>query len=138
MLAADREMSRRLRKVLETDPDAFSRAMAKVQMAGAGWMSLFPRIPAGRVTREVLAMLLADYENRNAHGAPVSKSAWLKRRAEHGFKYGHTYGEYSWGTVDAIEAQLKNARRLLRADPDFKDEVDEFRREFLANGVGRW
>lgn len=138
MLAADREMSRRLRKLFETDPDAFSRAVAKVQMAGSGWKSLFPRIPAGRITREVLAMLLADYENRNAHGAPVSKSAWLKRRAEHGFKYGHTYGEYSWSTVDAIEKQLKNARAILRADPDFKDEVDAFRRTFLANRIGLW
>jgi hypothetical protein len=125
-----------LRKLFDRYPKAFEAVMGVLGVSAEDWEELLPPRSSNRISREDLAQLLGDY--RNARDLGWGRSDYFTKVAEDGWPWGGVgvlevnYHSGIWNTPEAVEAQLKNAERLAKADPVFAEDVN-FWQDCLAD-----
>jgi hypothetical protein len=119
-----------LRKLFDRYPKAFGAVMSVLGVSVEDLDEVLPPRSSNRVSRTDLAQLLGDY--RNARDLGWGRLDYLRKAAEDGWHWGGVSvleGNYQsgiWNTPDAIEAQLKRAERLVKNDPAFAEDVDDW------------
>jgi hypothetical protein len=122
------QVKRALRKLYDKYPVAFEWFIGVLQRSGESWRRQLPLMEKGngdkplQVNRELLAILLADYRNRQG-----SRESFLGDLAEGGCRYGNPYFIGKWKTAGAIREHLERAEKLAAEDPDFNAFVEDWR-----------
>ena len=114
---------RAMRELYEQHPQGFEIMITLIQRSGTHWLDQLPPIPKGadgsvlQVTREVLALLLADYLNRPRG---VTKEMFAEASATTLCKHGHSYAVGTWGNAQTILDYIAKAQSLAKRESDFK------------------
>jgi hypothetical protein len=122
------QVKRVLRKLYDKYPVAFEWFIDVLRRSGESWRRQLPPMETGngdkplQVNRELLAILLADYRNRQG-----SRESFLDDLADGGCRYGNPYFVGKWKTAGAIREHLKRAEQLADEDPAFNAEVEDWR-----------
>jgi hypothetical protein len=144
--ASDRRVRRRFRALYDQYPGEVTRLVRDIQLtcdstyastllprAEARWLDHFPPIGTRKVSRGVLAMLLADY--RNAQARKIRQQEFLDTLADQKCRFGDRYFEGTWDNAETIRSHLRAARKLAKKDPQFEAEVQFCEKALAQNKI---
>ena len=124
------------------DPDATTAVLRTLREYC--WWDMFPKPQKGkdgqpkRVTRGVLAALLADYRNAQERG--WKRDSYLSRTAREEYKFVGSYSSVAWTNAETIRGHLCEARQLYKSDETFRKAVNFERtvRRWAKVGAAGW